>query len=167
MTSSSPDLLHYMASNAGWMNELGDAFVNQQVDIMTAIQALRGQVLAAGSLVSNDQQQVIVDGSTIEIVPANPQIIYLPVYDPQVVYVVPQYPVGTVITPRIRFGAGIRVGDWLHHDFDWDDRAVYVGSWGADRPCGATTPAGRWTTPTTGRGFTAPPPTSPLTFTTR
>jgi hypothetical protein len=129
-----PDLLHYMAGNGDWMNELGDAFLNQQGDVMAAIQALRGEALASGSLASNDQQQVVVDGPTIEIIPTNPQIIYLPVYDPQVVYVMPEYPVGAVIVPRMRFGPGVRVGEWMHHDFDWDDRAIYVGSWGADRP---------------------------------
>ena len=136
-----PDLLHYMAANGDWMNELGEAFINQEPDVMNAVQALRGEAPADGSLASNDQQQVIVDGSTIEIVPTNPQEIYLPIYDPQAVYVANPYPVGTVVIPRIRFGPGIRVGDWLHHDFDWHDRAVYVGSWG--RPALVASRAGQ------------------------
>ena len=129
-----PDVLHYMAANQDWMNGLGDAFLNQPEDVTAAIQSLRSEALADGSLASNDQQQVVQDGSTIEIIPANPEIIYVPQYDPQVVFIDRPHRVGEVLPPLLRFGPGVRVGDWLHHDFDWHDGRVYVGSWGGDRP---------------------------------
>ena len=129
-----PDVLHYMAANQDWMNGLGGAFLNQPADLTAAIQSLRAEALADGSLASNDQQQVVQDGSTIEIIPANPDTIYVPSYDPQVVYVDRPYPVGERRPEFLRYGPGVRVGDWLHHDYDWHDGTVYVGSWGADRP---------------------------------
>ncbi|MDB5289515.1 MAG: hypothetical protein JWL69_756, partial [Phycisphaerales bacterium] len=129
-----PDVLNYLAGHFDWMNELGDTFLNQQADVMSAVQSLRAQAVADGNLASTDQQQVIPDGDVIEIVPADPQVIYVPQYDPQVVYVERPYYVGGRWTPLIRFGRGISVGGWLHHDVDWDDRAVYYGDWGRDRP---------------------------------
>jgi hypothetical protein len=129
-----PSALNYMASHADWMNDLGDAFVNQESDVMTSVQLLRAQANAAGNLVSNDQQQVVIDGDVVEIIPADPQVIYVPQYDPQVVYVERRLLVGERWEPLVTFGVGIRVGDWLRHDCDWDDHAVYVGDWGRDRP---------------------------------
>ena len=128
-----PDTLNYLANNAEWMNNLGDAFVNQQGDVMSAIQILRAQANTAGNLVSNDQQRVMVQGNIIAIVPANPDLIYVPVYDPRRVYV-RQYFVGAAFAPVITFGLGIRVGAWLHHDFDWHERSIYIGAWGRERP---------------------------------
>jgi hypothetical protein len=129
-----PSALNYMASHVDWMNDLGDAFVNQESDVMTSVQLLRAQANAAGNLVSNDQQQVVIDGDVVEIIPADPQVIYVPQYDPQVVYVERRRFVGERWEPLVSFGVGIRVGDWLRHDCDWHDHAVYVGDWGRDRP---------------------------------
>lgn len=128
-----PGTLNFMASNVEWMNNLGDAFVNQQGDVMAAIQILRAQANAAGNLITNDRQRVVVQGSIIAIVPANPEFIYIPVYDPRVVFV-RRYAVGAVFAPVVTFGVGIRVGVWLHHDFDWHERGIYVGAWGRERP---------------------------------
>ena len=125
-----PQTLHYLADHVDWMNGLGDAFLNQQGDVMDAVQALRSEANAAGNLVSNDKEQVIVDSDAIEIIPADPQIIYVPRYDPQVVYVERH----EAWRPAISFDFGVTVGDWLDHDCDWHDRAVYVGSWGRERP---------------------------------
>ncbi|HET6250868.1 MAG TPA: DUF3300 domain-containing protein [Tepidisphaeraceae bacterium] len=129
-----PDLLHYMASNGDWMNSLGAAFLNQQADVMNAVQVLRSEALAAGNLVSNDQQTVINDNGTIEIIPTDPQNIYPPIYDPTLVYQPPVEVVGQPYVPLIRYWHGIPCGVWLHHDLDWHDHTIYVGSWGADRP---------------------------------
>ena len=130
-----PDLLHYMASNGDWTNSVGAAFVNQEADVMAAVQVLRSQAMAAGNLVSNDQQQVVVDDDgTIEIVPTNPQDIYPPIYDPATVYQPPVLIAGGAYVPLIRFGRGIPCGVWLHHDLDWHDHSIYVGSWGVNRP---------------------------------
>ena len=123
-----------MASNGDWMNSLGAAFLNQQGDVMNAVQVLRSEALAAGNLVSNDQQQVVVDGGTIEIIPSDPNNIFPPIYDPNVVYQQEVIVPGTTYVPLIRFWHGIPCGVWLHDDLDWHDRRVYVGSWGINRP---------------------------------
>ena len=64
------------------------------------------------------------DNGSIEIVPANPQVVYLPAYQPQVVYVQRAPRPGLFVS----FGFGVSVGSWLHHDLDWHDHAVI--SWG-------------------------------------
>jgi len=129
-----PDVLNYLAGNPDWMNNLGAAFLNQPGDVMNAVQVLRAEANAAGNLVSNDQQRVICDGSLFEIVPANPQVIYVPVYDPAVVYVYRPRPIGEVYIPCVEFRFGVQVGGWLDRDCDWHDHTVYVGSWGSNRP---------------------------------
>jgi hypothetical protein len=101
---------------------------------MNAVQILRGQAYAAGNLVTNSDQQVIPDGDTIEIIPANPDVIYVPVYDPAVIYLDGTHRIGERWSPPISYGPGIHVGPWLGDDFDWHDRRVYQGDWGAGRP---------------------------------
>jgi hypothetical protein len=128
-----PGTLDYMADHVDWMNNLGDAFVHQERDVMDAVQDLRAEANAAGNLVSNDKERVVVEEDVIEIIPANPEVIYVPVYDPEVVYV-ERHRVGYAWTPLITFGIGIEVGTWLRHDCDWHDHTVYVGDWGRDRP---------------------------------
>ncbi len=128
-----PDTLNYMANNVDWMNNLGDAFINQQADVMSAVQILRAQANAAGNLITNDRQRILVQGSIIAIIPANPEFIYVPVYDPRIVYV-RRYAVGVAFLPVITFGVGIHVGVWLHHDLDWHDHTIYIGAWGRERP---------------------------------
>ena len=128
-----PETLNYMADHVDWMNNLGDAFVHQERDVMDAVQDLRAEANAAGNLESNDKERVVVEEDVIEIIPANPEVIYVPVYDPEVVYV-ERRRVGYAWTPLITFGIGIEVGTWLRHDCDWHDHTVYVGDWGRDRP---------------------------------
>lgn len=70
-----PSILHYLAGNADWMNNLGDAFLNQQADVMSAVQDLRAEALAAGTLTSTAQQTVINEDGYIQITPANPTIV--------------------------------------------------------------------------------------------
>ncbi|MDB5329778.1 MAG: hypothetical protein JWP03_929, partial [Phycisphaerales bacterium] len=129
-----PDVLHYMASNGDWMNDLGDAFLNQQGDVMSAVQNMRGEALAAGTLASTPEQTVINQDGYIQIIPTDPQYLYAPIYDPQVVYAPPEYVVGQAYPTYIRYGPRVEVGDWLDYDLDWHDRAIYSGRWGRDRP---------------------------------
>jgi hypothetical protein len=129
-----PAILRYMASNADWMNDLGEAFLNQQGDVMAAVQTLRGEALAAGTLTDTPQQTVINQDGTIEIVPTDPQYLYAPIYDPAVVYAPPTVIVGRPRPVYITYGPRVGVGDWLSFDLDWHDRAIYSGRWGANRP---------------------------------
>ncbi len=118
-----PDVLSWMDQNLDWTASVGEAFMDQPADVMNAIQALRAQAKAAGSLIDTPEQKVVVEDEYIRIVPADPEIIYVPQYDPQVVYV-------ESYTPSIiSFGVGFAVGSWLNYDFDWRRRCVYRGNW--------------------------------------
>ncbi len=123
-----PDVLHLMAENMDWTANLGDAFLNQPEDVTNAIQRLRWRARAVGNLVSNAEQTVIIDGDYIQIVPAQPQYMYVPQYDTAAVYV--QAPAG--ISPLVTFGFGLAIGGWLTMDFDWGHHHVIYHGW--DRP---------------------------------
>ena len=81
-----PDALSTLSQDVQWTTELGNAFLAQESDVMVAVQRLRTQAQAAGRLASDEQQTVSAvaeEGRTvIEIVPANPEVIYVPQYDP-------------------------------------------------------------------------------------
>lgn len=126
-----PTVLKLLNDNLDWTQALGAAFLNQTDDVMESIQRLRRQAQIVGTLQSNQQQQVLIMGNAIEILPADPQIIYVPIYDPQVVYAA--QPVVYVIPqeierpPLILFDSGIRIGFWLNNDFDWDRHWIAQG----------------------------------------
>jgi hypothetical protein len=119
--------LKWMDDNLNWTTELGQAFLNQQQDVMDSIQRLRQSASNVGNLQSTPQQQVINDGGYIEIVPAEPQVIYVPVYQPDQVYYQTDYG-----PPFITFGIGWPIGLWLNCDFDWGHHNIIV--WGHDHP---------------------------------
>ncbi len=123
-----PSVLKMMDDNISWTTDLGQAFLAQPGDVMDSIQRLRAQAQAMGNLYSTPQQQVIVQPGAIEILPANPQVIYVPVYQPSVVFYRPPPPTGFWIT----FGAGFGIGAWLNHDCDWHHHDVIV--WHRDHP---------------------------------
>jgi Protein of unknown function (DUF3300) len=113
-----PTVLHTLASNLTWTSNLGDAFQNQQADVMAAVQRMRAKAQAAGNLQSTPQIQVVQQSpSTIVIQSANPQVVYVPHYNPAVVYgvpyVVPAYtpPVAiAAVGVGISFDAGVAIG---------------------------------------------------------
>ena len=78
-----PGVLKMMDDFLAWTTDLGQTFINQPADVMDAIQRLRAQALAAGNLRSTPQQTVVMDQGAIEIVPANPEVIYVPAYQPK------------------------------------------------------------------------------------
>jgi len=81
-----PRLLHVMDGNLEWTEQLGDAFLAQQADVMNAVQRLRQRAEAAGSLASTPQQTVSTEDQDITIAPASPDIVYIPAYNPWCVY---------------------------------------------------------------------------------
>jgi hypothetical protein len=120
-----PDIVKWMNDNLDWTQSLGAAFAQQPADVMNSVQQLRVQARAAGTLVDTPQQRVILEGDDIRIVPAQPNVIYVPQYDPAVVYVRHfGYP-----GPFITFGFGFPVGVWLGYQCDWDDFGIWVGPW--------------------------------------
>jgi hypothetical protein len=119
-----PDILFMMDRKNDWTISLGQAFVNQQQDVMDAIQRLRDEALSAGNLVSTPQQQVIVEDGFISIVPAQPELVFIPQYDPLAVYIEPPPPYGF-----ITFGVGFTIGVWLDRDCDWRGHRVFYHGW--------------------------------------
>jgi hypothetical protein len=122
-----PNVLKWMDDNLNWTTELGQAFLNQPQDVMDSIQRLRMSAYNLGNLQSTPQQQVISDGGNIEIVPVDPQVIYVPFYQPDQVYYQTAYG-----SPFITFGAGFPIGVWLDCDFDWGNHNIIV--WNHDHP---------------------------------
>ena len=131
-----PDVLAMMSEKAEWTQKLGSAFLAQQGDVMDSVQRLRARAHAQGSLQTTSHQKVMVKGEVIEIVPASPQVVYVPTYDPMVVYgtwMYPSYPPypayypsgAVVASGMMGFAAGVAVGsawhsgwghwDWNHH----------------------------------------------------
>jgi hypothetical protein len=124
-----PNILQMMAENMDWTANLGDAFLNQPEDVTSSIQRLRWRARAVGNLVSNNEQSVIIVGDYIQIVPAQPQYVYVPQYNPSIVYIESST---TGYSPFITFGVGLAIGGWLSMDFDWGHHDVIYHGW--DRP---------------------------------
>jgi hypothetical protein len=124
-----PTVLKWLDDNLAWTTAVGQAFVYQPDDVMDSIQRLRAQAQALGNLASNPQENVVADDGTIEILPANPDVVYVPVYAPDAVFAQPYYG-----APVFAFGVGIVLGPWFNHDFDWRHHRVIVWNPGLPRP---------------------------------
>src|SRR4029450_10668548 len=118
-----PSVLANMDKNLSWTSALGDAYFNDQQGVLNAVQVMRKRAQDAGTLKSTAQQNVATHGQTIIIQPTNPDIVYLPAYDPWIVYgapltVYPGYVPGPwgavpgpwVAAPIISFGVGFPLG---------------------------------------------------------
>lgn len=120
-----PAALNQLDANLQWTTALGNAFLAQQEDVILAVQRLRQRAQASGALTSNAQQKVDVqqvEGTKVVVIqPANPEVIYVPAYNPVAVFgaapgyypypamVYPAYPTGAVVA-AISFTAGVAVG---------------------------------------------------------
>ena len=132
---STPTVLAMMNDKLDWTQQLGDAVLAQQADVMDAIQRLRAKAQANGKLETTKQQKVTVKqeragAPIIEIEPASPDVVYVPYYDPAVVYgewPYPDYPpyyypppagyiVGGAIATGVAWGAAYAIGREI-----WDD----------------------------------------------
>jgi hypothetical protein len=108
-----PDVLAMMSDKLDWTQKLGDAFLSQQDDVMNGVQRLRAQAQKAGNLQTTEQQKVVVEQQVIKIEPANPQVVYVPTYNPTVVYgawAYPAYPPYPVYPPGYVAGAAVAGG---------------------------------------------------------
>jgi hypothetical protein len=134
-----PSVLANMDKNLSWTSSLGEAYTNQEQDVMSAVQTMRQRAQGSGNLTSNTQQNVTSQGSTIVIQPANPQVIYVPAYNPWVIYGGPvvAYPGWVPVPgvwwggPSVSFGIGFGVGywggfgwGWNHWGYNWSNRTV-------------------------------------------
>lgn len=122
-------VLNMLVERPNWATALGRAYALQPGDVMASVQSLRRMARAQGNLVSTEQQRVEVEREAIRIVPAQPRIVYVPVYDPYVIYHEPVY-YARVHTPHWSFGVGYPIGVWLNYDLDWTTRVVFYHGWG-------------------------------------
>ncbi len=120
-----PDTIRWMDENLAWTKQLGEVFLAQPDDAMTAIQRLRARALAAGHLSSNAQHQVVTEGGLIRILPAQPHVIYAPYYSPQIVYF-SRVGYSSSDAPFLTFGSGFSSGWWLAYHLDWGQRRIWV-----------------------------------------
>jgi len=167
-----PDVLDTLAQNLPWTTEVGKAFVSDQKAVLASVQRLRKQAQSVGNLKTTPQQEVKVDtqdGQQVIVVqPANPQIVYVPVYNTEVVYTTPPPPPekdnsDAVAAAALGFMAGIVMGaavsdpypyGWGAWGVGWHSHAVVVtgaawrvppgGRYGYARPV----PYGRYRAPT-------------------
>ena len=140
-----PELIQKMNDDLAWTMDLGQAFLDQQKELMDTLQALRAKAQALGTLKTTPQQIVVVTNTIIEktveqqivyvtntvvqIQPANPQVIYVPTYPPSMYYYYPP-PVYVGPPPVVTFAAGITVGLILANNCDWHHGGIYVGHHG-------------------------------------
>ena len=137
-----PQVLDMMSQDLDWMTKLGNAFIANQQDVLAAIQRLRKRAKDAGNLENNDQQKVTVESGpsqTIVIQPTSPDVVYVPTYNPTVVYGAWPYPASppyayyppgyTAATAAVSFGLGVACGAaWGNAwgDCDWNSGHVDV-----------------------------------------
>src|SRR2546429_4422810 len=126
-----PDVVKRLADDIQWTTDLGNAFLAQQSDVMDAVQRMRVKAKDNGNLKSTEQQKVetkvIESKSVVVIQPSSPEVVYVPSYNPTVVYGAPAYPYPPIAYPppgyyaagmAISFGVGLAMG------------AAWGGGWG-------------------------------------
>lgn len=135
-----PQVLETLDANRDWTRQIGDAFVYQRAETMSAIQSLRVQAQLAGNLRSSDQVQVVSQDQTILIQSPQPQVVYVPSYNPTVVYGAwpyPAYPpvylppppgyyVGQAIATGIAWGVGLSITHAIWGGFNWGGNDVNI-----------------------------------------
>ena len=133
-----PDVLKRLSEDISWTTNLGNAFLAQQQDVMDAVQRMRQQAQQAGKLASTPQENVVAENEGgqpyIEILPANPDVIYVPVYDPAWIWGPPlwypyplwYWPPRSVIVGGIGFGFGGGINVGLFFGVGWHG----WGGWG-------------------------------------
>src|SRR5438067_6293524 len=123
-----PDVVKQLAENVSWSSDLGNAFLAQEADVMDAVQRMRAKAQGAGNLKSSQQQKVesktVESKNVIVIEQADPQVVYVPSYNPTVVYGAPAYPYPSMYYPPgyglLAFGTGVAIGAaWGNGGWGW------------------------------------------------
>jgi hypothetical protein len=126
-----PNVLHMMASDMRWTQDIGDAFLGQQQELMYAVQRMRQRARDYGYLRSGPEI-VVAGGPYITIMPARPDYIVVPTYDPVVVYARPRPGIFIGAAIGFRFGVGVGVAfrpwGWGYNRIAWDRRVVFINN---------------------------------------
>jgi hypothetical protein len=118
-----PPVLQLMNDKLDWTQKLGDAFLSQQTEVMAAVQRLRKLAVSNGQLQTTAQQTVTTMGQIIVIEQANPEVVYVPAYDPYAygIWPYPEYP--PYYWPGyglgLAFGLGVIIGGIWDNHWDW------------------------------------------------
>jgi Protein of unknown function (DUF3300) len=140
-----PQVIAMMNSNLEWTQQLGYAMATQQAAVLDSIQRLRRQAQNAGSLKTTEQQRVVVQEGNVVIQPADPQTVYVPVYNPTEVYgtwpypsyppvYMPPppayYPYGYALGAGLAFAAGVAIvgGLWGWAGAGWNNGSVNINA---------------------------------------
>jgi len=130
-----PEVVTMMSQDLDWTEELGEAVVSQQADVLKAIQAFRAKAQGAGNLKSDDKQIVVQEKETIKIVPADPEVVYVPQYQPSTVVVYQSAPVYAYYPtpypvyyypypPGAAFATGFFFGAATAYAFNWGGNEI-------------------------------------------
>jgi hypothetical protein len=123
-----PDVVKRLADDIQWTTDLGNAFLAQESEVMAAVQRMRKKAKDSGNLESNTQQKVetqaVDEKQVIVIEQANPQVVYVPAYNPVVVYGPPVYPYPPIYYPppyamAVSFGVGVAMGAFWSGGWGW------------------------------------------------
>jgi Protein of unknown function (DUF3300) len=132
-----PDVVTRLGDNIAWTTDLGNAFLAQQADVMAAVQRMRGKAEGTGALKTSAQQtvetQTLDNGKqAIVIQPSSPDVVYVPTYDPVVVYgaAYPSYPYPSVYYPGYVAGAALAFGTGMVLGAAWGGGWGYGCGWG-------------------------------------
>lgn len=122
-----PSILELLNSDPEWTNALGAAFLNQPQDLMDSIQRMRFRAQEAGYLRSGPEITVVQEPTEIRIVSTQPDVVFVPSYDPVVLYDDYYYDPGPSFnfSAFLSFGSAYPVGPWLFTDLDWRARQVH------------------------------------------
>jgi hypothetical protein len=117
-----PNIINMLYQQGGWCAQLGQAYLNQSSDVLRAVQRLRLQAQSQGNLTNTPQQSIVAQGNSIQILPADPATLYVPQYDPTVVY---SQPSAGYAAPLVGFGTGVAVSNNMNtSSVDWGSQSV-------------------------------------------
>ena len=126
-----PSVLDMMARDQAWTERLGNAVLNQRADVMDAVQRMRRLARDYGYLAPNGYVNVVDSGGYIQVLPLNPWAIYVPWYDPYVVFAAPRP--GVVVATAVHFGPAITIGAtfgtwgwWIGSGFVWPTHTILI-----------------------------------------
>jgi hypothetical protein len=126
-----PQVLNMMNQDLRWTTDLGNAYYNQPQDVLQTIQVMRQRSQDAGTLQNTPQEEVSNNQGYIQLAPADPQVVYVPAYNPWTAYGQPVSPypgfsftgalggIGSFLGNGMRFGAGIGMAAFSHTPFGW------------------------------------------------
>jgi Protein of unknown function (DUF3300) len=159
-----PDVVKQMAENIGWTNDLGNAFLAQQNDVMDAVQRMRAKAVEKGALKTTEQQKVetkVVENKSVVVVqPTSTEVVYVPTYSPVTVWGAPYYPYPPIAYPAypaggmlLGFGVGVAVGaawgggwgwntGWGHNDITVNRNNTFVNN--SNRTLGNRSTSNTW-----------------------